>query len=89
VSYVSSLLEKSIKPQLVVLGEMSVQGLLQKVSNLPERLDLALDSGAKHVLMSSENKRDVGNVPDEVLNKLQVTFYTDPINASLRAMGLE
>jgi len=89
VSYVSSLLEKSIKPQLVVLGEMSVQGLLQKVSNLPERLDLALDSGAKHVLMPSENKRDVGNVPDEVLNKLQVTFYTDPINASLRAMGLE
>lgn len=31
-------------------------------------------------------KRDV---PDEVLNKLQPVFYTDPINAAIRAMGLE
>ena len=89
VSFVSALLEKPLRPQLVVLGEMSVQGLLQKVSNLPERLDLALDSGAKHVLMPSENKRDFANVPDEVLNKLQVTFYTDPINAVLRSLGLD
>lgn len=83
-----SILERPLQPQLVVLGEMSVQGLLQKVSRLPERLDLALESGAKQVLMPSENKRDVANVPDEILNKLQVTFYTDPINAALRSLGL-
>ena len=29
------------------------------------------------------------DVPDEVLNKLQPVFYTDPMNASIRAMGLE
>jgi ATP-dependent Lon protease len=89
VALVSALLEKSVREQLVILGEMSVQGLLLKVSNLTERLQLALESGAKQVLVPSENKRDLADVPDEVLNKLQVIFYTDPINAALRAMALE
>jgi len=85
VSLVSALVEKPVKPQLVVLGEMSVQGLLLKVTNLTERMQLALDAGAK----PSENKRDLADVPDEVLNKLQAIFYTDPTNAAIRAMGLE
>ena len=73
----------------MVLGERGVQWLLLKVSNLTERLQLALESGAKQVLVPSENKRDLADVPDEVLNKLQVIFYTDPTNAAVRAMGLE
>jgi len=89
VSLVSALVEKPVKPQLVVLGEMSVQGLLLKVTNLTERMQLALDAGAKYVLVPSENKRDLADVPDEVLNKLQAIFYTDPTNAAIRAMGLE
>lgn len=88
IALVSALLEKPVREQLVVLGEMSVQGLLLKVSNLPERLQLALESGAKQVLIPSENKRDVADVPDEVLNKLETIFYTDPTNAVLRALGL-
>ena len=68
---------------------MSVRGLLLKVTNLTERMQLALDAGAKYVLIPSENKRDLADVPDEVLNKLQPVFYTDPINAAIRAMALE
>lgn len=89
VSLVAALIEKPIRKQLVVLGDMSVQGLLLKVSNVTERLELALEAGAKQVLLPSENKRDLADVPDEVLTKLQPTFYTDPINAAIRAMGLE
>jgi len=87
VSLVSALVDKPLKPQLVVLGEMSVQGLLLKVTSLTERMQLALDSGAKYVLVPSENKRDLADVPDEVLNKLQAIFYTDPINAAIRGMS--
>lgn len=89
ISLVSSLLDKPVRAQMVVLGEMSVQGMLLKVSNLTERMQLALDAGAKLVLIPSENKRDLADVPDEVLNKLQAIFYTDPINAAIRALGLE
>ena len=86
IALVSALLERAVREQLVVLGEMSVQGLLLKVANLTERLQLALESGAKQVLVPSENKRDLADVPDEVLNKLQVIFYTDPTNATIRAI---
>ena len=81
--------EKRLREQLVILGEMTVRGLLLKVSHFTERLQLALESGAKQVLVPCENKRDLPYVPDEVLNKLQVIFYTDPLNAAVRAMGLE
>jgi ATP-dependent Lon protease len=78
-----------LREQLVVLGEMSVHGMLVRVGNLTERLQLALESGGKYALVPSENKRDIADVPDELLNKLQVSFYTDPTNAAIRAMGLE
>jgi ATP-dependent Lon protease len=68
---------------------VNLAALLQKVSSLPERLQLALEAGAKRILIPSENKRDIADVPDEVLNKLQPVFYTDPMHAAIRAMGLE
>jgi ATP-dependent Lon protease len=86
---VSALLERPVDPVAVVAGEMSVKGLLQKVPNLAERMELALDAGAKRLLIPSENKRDLGDVPDEVLNRIQPVFYMDPLNAAIRAMGLE
>ena len=89
ISLVSALLERPVDPTAVVAGEMSVKGMLHKVDNLPDRLELARDAGGKRLLIPSENKRDIADVPDEILNKLQPVFYTDPINAAIRAMGLE
>ena len=45
--------------------------------------------GAKRVLIPSENKRDLADVPDAVLDRLQPVFYSDPLNAVIRAMSLE
>ncbi len=89
ISLVSALLERPVDPTTVVVGEMSVQGLLQKVANLAERLELASDSGARRVLVPSENKRDLADVPDTVLDRIQPVFYSDPLNAAIRAMALE
>jgi len=54
-----------VREQLVVLGEMSVQGLLLKVGTLSERLQLALECGAKTGVGPSENKRDLADVPGQ------------------------
>jgi ATP-dependent Lon protease len=89
VSMVSALLEKPVLEQTVVLGEMSVQGMLLKVNGLPERMQLAVEAGAKRILIPSENKRDVGEVPDGVLTKIQWQFYDSPTRALLMALGLD
>ncbi|MCL6508262.1 MAG: hypothetical protein K6T59_14690 [Bryobacteraceae bacterium] len=38
---------------------------------------------------ASENERDLAEVPDELLTRLEPVLYTDPINAAIRAMRLE
>jgi len=36
----------------------------------------------------SENKRDFADIPSDVLDKPQIIFFSDPVNAAIRAMGL-
>ncbi len=88
ISLVSSILEKPILDRTVVLGEMSVQGLLLKVTSLPERMQLAVEAGAKRILIPSENKRDLSEVPDAILTAIQWQFYDSPIKAAMMAMGM-
>jgi ATP-dependent Lon protease len=88
ISLVSSLLEKPVLEQTVVLGEMSVQGMLLKVNGLPERMQLAVEAGAKRILIPSENKRDIAEIPDSILTKIQWHFYDSPTRAVIMAMGM-
>jgi ATP-dependent Lon protease len=88
VSLVSSILAKPVQDQTVVLGEMSIQGMLLKVASLPERMQLAVEAGAKRILIPSENKRDVADVPDAILTAIQWQFYDSPTKAAIMAMGM-
>lgn len=89
VALVSTLLGKPVMESLVVLGEMSLRGGLLKVGSLIERLQLAMDNGARRGLLPSENKRDFADIPSDVLDKLQIILYSDPVNVAFRAMGLD
>lgn len=89
IAMLSSMLGKPTIESLVVLGEMSIHGALMRVDSLAERLQLAMDNGAKRVLLPSENKRDFADIPSDVLDKVQIIFYSDPINAAFRAMGMD
>lgn len=88
ISLVSSILEKPVLDRTVVLGEMSVQGMLLKVASLPERMQLAVEAGAKRILIPSENKRDLAEVPDAILTAIQWQFYDSPTKAAIMAMGM-
>jgi ATP-dependent Lon protease len=89
VSHKWVLLSNPVQESLVVLGEMSLRGGLQPLGSLTERLQLAMDNGARRVLLPLENKRDFLDIPGDVLDKLQIIFYSEPLNAAFRAMGLE
>ncbi|MCP4667959.1 MAG: ATP-dependent Lon protease, partial [Deltaproteobacteria bacterium] len=88
VSLVSAIVGKPVQDQTVVLGEMSIQGMLLKAGALPERMQLAVEAGARRILIPSENKRDVAEVPDAVLTAIQWLFYDTPTKAAILAMGL-
>ena len=87
-SLVSSILDKPVLDRTVVLGDMSVQGLLLKVNALPERMQLAVEAGARRILIPSDNKRDVAEVPDAILTATQWQFFDSPTRAAIMALGM-
>ncbi|MCQ4334384.1 protease Lon-related BREX system protein BrxL [Natronomonas sp. F2-12] len=89
VGIVSGILDRPVRPQTVVLGSMSLMGELVSVSSLIDKLQLSADSGAKTVLLPAKNKEDLPKIPDELLDQLQLVFYTNPLDAASKAIELE
>jgi hypothetical protein len=89
VRIVSGILDRPVRTQTVVLGAMSLMGELVAVSSLVDKLQLAVDSGAKTVLLPAKNEEDLAKIPDELLDQLQLVFYTDPLDGASKAIELE
>ena len=53
-------------------GEVSLEGLVNPIGGLPEKLMAAERAGVKTVLIPKANEDDLRDVPDEVKEKLQI-----------------
>jgi ATP-dependent Lon protease len=87
IAIVSALAGRSIAPGLVVLGQMSIHGVLHRVEGLADRLRISLDAGAKRILIPTESRRDFAELPPELIDKLQIDFYSDPAKAAFKAFA--
>ncbi len=73
---------------MVVLGSMTLGGVINPVQDLAASLQLAFDSGAKRVLLPMSSAMDIPAVPAELFTKFQVSFYSDPVDAVYKALGV-
>jgi len=73
---------------LLVLGDMSVQGNLKPVRSLTEPLQVAMDNGARKVLVPIENKRNFFDVSADILENVDPIFFGDLQAATFKALGL-
>ncbi len=87
VALFSATLGRPIAPGLVILGQMTLHGVLSRVDALGDKLRVAMDAGARRVLIPTENRADFSTLPAEVLDKLQVEFYSEPSQAAFKALG--
>lgn len=85
----SGLLGKPVQRQMVVLGSMSLGGSVVPVANLAETLQMAFDSGAKRILIPMSSVTDIPTVPGELFAKFQTSFYSDPVDAVFKALGVD
>jgi len=83
------MLEKSVQGQMVVLGDMSLGGNVVPVENLAECLQMAFDSGAKKILLPMASVTDIPTVPGELFAKFQTSFFSDPVDAVFKALGVD
>jgi ATP-dependent Lon protease len=82
-------LTKPVQSQMVVMGDMSLGGTIVQVRNLAESLQVAFDAGAKRILLPMSNVTDIPTVPGELFAKFQTSFYSDPVDAVFKALGVE
>ncbi|WP_226646162.1 protease Lon-related BREX system protein BrxL [Mesobacillus subterraneus] len=84
----SGALEKPVQESTVVLGNMTVGGTIEKVEQFANVLQVCVDAGAKKVLIPASSVVDFQTVPSDLLIKVQPIFYSDPIDAVFKALGV-
>ena len=89
VALCSAVTGKSVEPQMVVLGTMSLGGSIVPVQNLAESLQVAADAGAKRLLIPMASVSDIPTIPGELFTKFQTSFYSDPTDAVFKALGVQ
>ncbi|MGI9212651.1 MAG: S16 family serine protease [Methylococcaceae bacterium] len=87
IAFCSILLNKPIQERMVVLGDMTLGGVVNPVEDFSGSLQLAQDSGGQRVLLPMASASDIPTVPAEIFSKFQIGFFTDPVDAIYKALG--
>ncbi|KAF2275580.1 ATP-dependent protease-like protein La [Westerdykella ornata] len=76
IALVSLFSGKPVPPTLAMTGEVSLRGRVLPVGGIKEKLIGALRAGVDRVLLPDGNKKDVRDLPEEVLAGLRIEFVS-------------
>jgi predicted ATP-dependent Lon-type protease len=65
------------------------QNALEDIKTADDSLQVAFDAGAKRVLLPMSSAGDIPTVPAELFAKFQISFYSSPEDAVIKALGIE
>ena len=83
----SSVLKKSVKGGLIVVGEINLGGSIEPISNAVNIAELAVEKGASTLLMPVTARRQLYELSDEMATKVDIQFYQDARDALLKALA--
>lgn len=82
-------LGRPVLSSTAVLCEISISGTMIKVDELPNALQVCLDSGAKKVLLPMTSATELGTVPADLIGSFNLIFYSSAEDAVFKALGVE
>ena len=88
VAVYSAIKRQSVLAGLVILGDLSIQGNIKAVRTLAEPLQVGMDNGARRALVPLENKRNFLEVSGDIVERVDPVFFSDPMMAAMKALGL-
>jgi ATP-dependent Lon protease len=88
IAIVSAIKRLSVQAALVILGDLSIQGNIKGVKTLVEPCQLAMENGARRVMIPIENRRQFLEVSGDVAERLDPIFYGDAPVAANKALGI-
>lgn len=74
---VSCVFNRSLKPALAVLGNISIGGAIERALNFSDRVSLLSENGAKNVLVPMDNLQEMASLPAAILGKTDIPFYSN------------
>ncbi|MDO5132690.1 MAG: S16 family serine protease, partial [Eubacteriales bacterium] len=76
-----------VPPNIGMTGEISLQGGVNPIGGLPEKLLAAQRAGVRRVFIPEDNVDDLRDVPEEVRENLEITPVSEAVDV-LRALGI-
>jgi ATP-dependent Lon protease len=73
---ISCLSHTPVDANVAMTGEVTLRGKALPIGGLREKSLAALRSGIKRIIVPVDNKKDVGELPQEVKDNLQIDFMT-------------
>ena len=68
----SAIMQIPVRADVAMTGEITLRGQVLPIGGLKEKLLAAHRGGIKHVLIPEENKKDLTEIPENVLKKLTI-----------------
>jgi ATP-dependent Lon protease len=83
----SALLAKNLKGGLVVVGGLNLGGSVEPLYSPVVIAELAIEKGAKTLLVPVTARKQMNELADDQVTKINITYYTDAKDALMKAFS--
>lgn len=82
----SSLLERSIKGGMIIVGSLNLGGSVEMIPNPVAIAEVTIEKQATTLLMPVSARRQLNDLPDELWTKISIEFYQDAQDAFFKCL---
>jgi ATP-dependent Lon protease len=87
VALCTSLLKRSVRGGLIIVGEINLGGSIEPVHNAVTIAEIAVEKGATSLLVPVACRRQLVDLSDDMATKIDIQFYSDAKDGLLKAMA--
>ena len=80
------MLEKHIKGGLIIVGQLNLGGSLDTIYNAVNLAELAVEKGATTLLIPLNARKQLNELSDEMITKINIQYYTDLKDCLIKAI---
>lgn len=86
----SGLANRAVLPSLVICGRVVMSGSMMPITTeLDEIFVTAANAGAKRIMLPAESKEKYDKLKSDLKNEISVIFYSTPLDAAKKALGVD
>ena len=87
VALCTSLLKKSVRGGLIIVGEINLGGSIEPIHNAVSLAEIAVEKGATALLMPVSARKQLMDLSDDMATKIDIQFFSEPKDALIKALS--